>query len=79
LTITNLGHCGHMIWYILNIPDTITGQDMVVTSAQYIQNILGICQFGIVLVHRPRPCNVLAMYWGGVSVRLFNESVRFSQ
>jgi hypothetical protein len=65
--ITNLGHCGHMIRYILNIPDTITSQDMVITSAWYIQNILGICRFGIVLVHRPRPYNVLAMYWVSTS------------
>jgi hypothetical protein len=56
-----------MIWYILNIPDTITSQDVVITSGWYIQKILGICWFGIVLAHRPRPYNVLAMYWVSTS------------
>ena len=60
--ITNLGHYGHMTWYILNIHDNIPGQDMMVASIWYILNVLTMCQFGTVLVHRPRPYNVLAMY-----------------
>ena len=60
--ITNLGHCDHMTWYILNIPDHIPSQDIVGASVWYILNILTICRFGMVLVHRPRPYNVLAMY-----------------
>ena len=35
-TIPGLGHCGHMIWYILNISDTIPSQDIVVTYIWYI-------------------------------------------
>ena len=62
LTITNLGHCGHMTWYIWNILDNIPSQDVLVTSVWYILNALNICWFGTVLVLRPRPYNVLAMY-----------------
>ena len=40
--VTNLGHHGHMTWYILNV--------------------LNNNQFVMVLVPRPRPYNVLAMY-----------------
>ena len=61
-TITNLGHYGHMTWYILNIPGTIPSQDMGVASVWYIQNIPDIYWFGTVLVHRPRTYNVLTMY-----------------
>ena len=60
--ITNLGHYGHMTWYILNIPDNIPSQDVMVASVWYILNVLNMDQFGMVLVLRPRPCNVLAMY-----------------
>src|SRR6266436_2899268 len=62
LTITNLGHHGHMTWYILNILDNIPSQDVLVTSVWYILNVLNICWFGMLLVLRPRPYNVLAMY-----------------
>ena len=27
--VANLGHHGHMTWYILNIPDNIPSQDVV--------------------------------------------------
>src|SRR6266478_3455309 len=67
LTITNLGHCGHMTWYIWNILDNIPSQDVLVTSVWYILNVLNICWFGTVLVLRPRPYNVLAMYQVGTS------------
>src|SRR6266436_8215769 len=62
LTTTNLGHHGHMTWYILNILDNIPSQDVLVTSVWYILNVLNICWFGMLLVLRPRPYNVLAMY-----------------
>jgi hypothetical protein len=62
-----------MTWYILNISDTIPGQDIAVTSVWYIKNIPDICWFGMVLVHRPRTNNVLAMYW--VSTSPFAPSV----
>jgi len=60
--ITNLGHHGHMTWYILNIPDNIPSWDVMVASVWYILNVLNMDQFGMVLVLRPRPYNVLAMY-----------------
>ena len=60
--ITNQGHHGHMTWYILNIPDNIPSQDMIITSLWYILNILNMHWFGMVLVLHPRPCHVLAMY-----------------
>ena len=60
--VTNLGHHGHMTWYILNIPDDVPGQDVMATFVWYILNVLNINQFGMVLVLRPRPYNVLAMY-----------------
>ena len=60
--ITNLGHCGHMTWYILNIPDNIPSWDVMVASVWYILNVLNMGQFGMVLVLCPRPYNVLAMY-----------------
>ena len=63
LKITNLGHCSHMTWYILNIPDNIPSQDSVVTSAWYILNALNMCQFGMPSLLHPRPYNVLTMYW----------------
>src|SRR6266436_3758666 len=67
LTTTNLGHHGHMTWYILNILDNIPSQDVLVTSVWYILNVLNICWFGMLLVLRPRPYNVLAMYQVGTS------------
>jgi len=60
--ITNLGHHGHMTWYILNIPDNIPSWDVMVASVWYILNVLNMDQFGMVLVLRPRTYNVLAMY-----------------
>jgi len=60
--ITNLGHHGHMTWYILNTPDNIPSWDVMVASVWYIFNVLNVAQFGMVLVLRPRPYNVLAMY-----------------
>jgi len=60
--ITNLGRHGHMTWYILNIPDSIPSWDVMVASVWYISNVLNMDQFGMVLVLRPRPYNVLAMY-----------------
>ena len=60
--ITNLGHHGHMTWYILNIPDNIPSWDVMVASVWYILNVLNMGQFGMVLVLCPRPYNVLAMY-----------------
>ena len=74
LTITNLGHCGHMTWYILNIPNNIPSWDIVVTSVWYILNILTMFQFGMASVHCPRTYNVLAMYW--VSTSPLAPSVR---
>ena len=53
---------GHMTWYILNTPDNIPSWDVMVASVWYILNVLNMDQFGMVLVLRPRPCNVLAMY-----------------
>src|SRR6266436_668728 len=67
LTTTNLGHHGHMTWYILNILDNIPSQDVLVTSVWYILNVLNICWFGMLLVLRPRPYIVLAMYQVGTS------------
>src|SRR6266478_2728227 len=67
LTITNLGHHGHMTWYIRNILDNIPSQDVLVTSVWYILNVLNIYWFGMLLVLRPRPYNVLAMYQVGTS------------
>jgi len=60
--VANLGHHGHMTWYILNIPDNIPSQDVMVTFVWYILNILNMDWFGMVLVLRPRPYNILAMY-----------------
>ena len=60
--ITNLGHHGHMTWYILNIPDNIPSWDVMAAFVWYILKVLNMDQFGMVLVLRPRPYNVLAMY-----------------
>jgi len=60
--VANLGHHGHMTWYILNIPDNIPSQDVMVTFVWYILNILNMDWFGMVLVLHPRPYNILAMY-----------------
>jgi len=60
--VANLGHHGHMTWYILNIPDNIPSQDVMVTFVWYILNILNMGWFGMVLVLHPRPYNILAMY-----------------
>ena len=60
--VTGLGHHGHMTWYILNTSDYVPGQDVMVTFVWYILNVLKIHQFGMVLVLRPRPYNVFAMY-----------------
>ena len=35
-SISSLGHCGHMTWYILNISDTIPSQDIAAASVWYI-------------------------------------------
>ena len=43
--VTNLGHHGHMTWYILNIPDDVPGQDVMATFVWYILNVLNINQF----------------------------------
>ena len=60
--IANQGYHGHMTWSILNIPHNFPTQDVMVASIWYILNILNMFRFGTVLVLRPRPCNVLAMY-----------------
>ena len=62
LMVTNLGHHGHMTWYILNIPDDVPSQNVMVTFFWCTLNVLNMHQFSTVLVLRPRPCNVLAMY-----------------
>src|SRR6266576_3093522 len=74
--ITNPGHCGHMTWYILNVPGNVPSQVVVVTSVWYILNILNMCQFGNVLVYRPSPYNVLAMYQVGTLPLAPSESPR---
>ena len=60
--VTGLGHHGHMTWYMLNTSDYVPGQDVMVTFVWYILDVLKIHQFGMVLVLRPRPYNVFAMY-----------------
>jgi len=66
LAITNLGHYGHMTWYILNILNNIPSQNIVVISVWYILNVLNVCWFGTVLVLWPQTlqctCNVPGQY-----------------